>query len=129
MRKYLAEGFSEEKLHSELSDETSAFYFATLGNEVLGYLKLNLGASQTELQDAKAIEIDRIYVLKAFHAKKVGQLLYDHAIQLQRSVRRPMYGSGCGKKIQGQSNSTRKMAFWSLANMSSCWATMRRRIL
>lgn len=82
MEKYLEEGFSAERLTSELSDESSEFYFAVLADDIIGYLKLNLGLSQTELKDDKALEIERIYVLKEFHGKKVGQLLYDKAIEI-----------------------------------------------
>jgi diamine N-acetyltransferase len=80
MRQYLDTGFSEEKLKAELSDTNSAFYFARLGTDVIGYLKLNTGAAQTELKDRQAVEIERIYVAAAFHGKKVGQALYEHAL-------------------------------------------------
>ncbi|MCC7504445.1 MAG: GNAT family N-acetyltransferase [Saprospiraceae bacterium] len=86
MRKYLDESFSPEKLTRELTDPDSAFYFARIGEEVVGYLKLNFGASQTELKDEKALEIERIYVVKAFHGKKVGQLLYEQAMQVARQM-------------------------------------------
>ncbi|RDV14256.1 GNAT family N-acetyltransferase [Pontibacter diazotrophicus] len=82
MTKYLEEGFSIEKLAAELSNEGSEFYFAVLGDQVIGYMKLNVGQSQTEIQDEKALEIERIYVLKEYHGKKVGQLLYEKAIQI-----------------------------------------------
>ncbi|MGJ1431538.1 N-acetyltransferase family protein [Sphingobacterium spiritivorum] len=82
MLKYLDEGFASDKLNAELQDPDSAFYFAVFNSEVIGYLKLNWGQSQTELKDDKAIEIERIYVLKEFHGQKVGQLLYDKAIQV-----------------------------------------------
>lgn len=81
MKRYLEEELSLSKLGAELANINSAFYFATLQGEVIGYLKLNFGASQTELQDNTAVEIERIYVLKEFHGKKVGQLLYEQAIQ------------------------------------------------
>lgn len=84
MKKYLDEGFTVAKLTSELYDSNAEFYFATLDNNVIGYLKINFGQSQTELQDDKALEIERIYVLKEFHGKAVGQLLYDKAIQIAR---------------------------------------------
>src|SRR5687768_14582785 len=84
MKTYLDEGFSIEKLSGELNNRHSEFYFAELDNNVIGYLKLNFGESQTELKDEKALEIERIYVLKEFHGKKVGQLLYDKAIQIAR---------------------------------------------
>jgi ribosomal protein S18 acetylase RimI-like enzyme len=84
MTKYLDEGFSVEKLTAELKDRNSEFYFARLAESVIGYLKLNFGQSQTELQDDKALEIERIYVLKEFHGKNVGKLLYNQAIQIAR---------------------------------------------
>lgn len=81
MSKYLAEKFSVETLSIELNNKDSEFYFAISGGEVIGYLKLNSGQSQTELNDIKSLEIERIYVLKEFHGKSVGQLLYRKAIQ------------------------------------------------
>jgi diamine N-acetyltransferase len=82
MKTYLAKEFSIDKLKTELNNKNSEFYFATLHNKVIGYLKINFGQSQTELQDDKAAEIERIYVLKEFHGKNVGQLLFDKAIEI-----------------------------------------------
>lgn len=82
MNNYLEEGFSIDKLTAEINDKNSAFYFAMLDQKVIGYLKINFGDSQTELKDSKALEIERIYVLKEFHGKKVGQILYDKAIEI-----------------------------------------------
>jgi ribosomal protein S18 acetylase RimI-like enzyme len=82
MKKYLQEGLSIEKLTAELDDHGSEFYFAVLDNSVIGYLKLNFGQSQTELKDDKSIEIERIYTLQQFHGQKVGQLLYEKAMQI-----------------------------------------------
>lgn len=87
MTKYLEEGFSLEKLTAELNSKNSEFYFAVLNNNIIGYLKLNFGESQTELKDHKALEIERIYVLKEFHGKKVGQLLYEKAMQIARHMK------------------------------------------
>ena len=84
MRNYLEEGFSKEKLTAELKNKDSEFYFATLKDEVIGYLKVNFGESQTELKDSKALEIERIYVSKEFHGKSVGQILYDKAIEIAK---------------------------------------------
>lgn len=82
MQNYLEEGFSIAKLSDELIDVNTEFYFAKIQDEVIGYLKLNFGESQTELKDDKALEIERIYVLKEFHGKKVGQILYNKAIEI-----------------------------------------------
>ena len=84
MAKYLDEAYSYVKLNAELNDPNSIFYFAKMDQNVIGYLKLNFGASQTELKDKNALEIERIYVLKEFHGKKVGQLLFDKAIKIAK---------------------------------------------
>ena len=82
MQKYLEEGFSTEKLKIELTDKNGEFFFAEFDGKVIGYLKVNYGQSQTEMKDENALEIERIYVLKEFHGKKVGQILYNKAIEL-----------------------------------------------
>lgn len=82
MAQYLAEGFSIEKLTAELNDPNSVFYFAIFEQKAVGYLKLNFGPSQTELYDRQSLEIERIYVSKEFHGKKVGQLLYHKAVEI-----------------------------------------------
>lgn len=84
MTKYLNEGFSRDKLTAELNDKNAEFYFAALDNNVIGYLKINFGQAQTELQDDQALEIERIYVLKEFHGKKVGQVLYEKAMEIAK---------------------------------------------
>lgn len=86
MTRYLEESFSIEKLTAELNNPDAAFYFAVQDKDVIGYLKVNTGASQTELKNSRALEIERIYVSKAFHGKKVGQLLYEKAIQVARKA-------------------------------------------
>lgn len=84
MAEYLEKSFSTEKLTTELNDENSEFYFAKLDDEVIGYLKLNTGSSQTEIKGENALEIERIYVSKDFHGKKVGQILYNKAIEIAK---------------------------------------------
>lgn len=84
MQEYLERGFSIEKLTTELTDQNAKFYLAELDGKTIGYLKVNVGQSQTEIKDHNALEIERIYVLKEFHGKKVGQILYDKAIELAK---------------------------------------------
>lgn len=85
MKKYLEEGFSLQKLSADLQNPNYEFYFATLNQAVIGYLKLNFGQAQTELKDDKALEIERIYVLQEFQGKKIGQLLYNQAVQIAKN--------------------------------------------
>ncbi len=82
MDKYLNENLSIEKLSEELNNENSHFFFIKDGERNIGYLKLNMGPSQTEMKDETALEIERIYVIQEYQGKKVGQQLYEKAIQV-----------------------------------------------
>ena len=87
MKKYLDENLSNDKLVGELIILDSEFYFASIQNKVIGYLKINFGQAQTELKDQKSLEIERIYILKEFHGKKVGQILFDTALQIASRIK------------------------------------------
>ena len=86
MQEYLNNNLSIEKLKQELQNPNSEFYFAKLGESSIGYLKLNMAQAQTEPQEQKALEIERIYVLKEFHGKKVGQALLNKALEKAHSI-------------------------------------------
>ncbi|MBC9909086.1 GNAT family N-acetyltransferase [Chitinophaga varians] len=86
MQRYLEESFSDAKLLEELRHPGSHFFIAFEGSTPVGYLKLNTGAAQTEAQDDTAIEIERIYVQRDYHGKKVGQLLYEKALEVARML-------------------------------------------
>ncbi|MDH5474497.1 MAG: GNAT family N-acetyltransferase [Cyclobacteriaceae bacterium] len=88
MKKYMEEGFSTKKMKTELTDKNAEFYFAEFEGNVIGYLKLNVRLSQTVQVNENALEVERIYVLKDFHRKKIGQLLIEKAIEVseQRKV-------------------------------------------
>lgn len=84
MQKYLAESFSSEKLLKELNTQNTQFFIAWENENPVGYLKINTGQAQTELQDEISLEIERIYVKSSYQGKKVGQLLYDKALEAAR---------------------------------------------
>ncbi len=111
MEKYLNEEFTSEKLTTELNDKNSEFYFAILNKNVIGYLKLNFGQSQTELKDNKALEIERIYVPKEFHGKNVGQILYEKAMQIARRINADYVWLGVWEKNPRAINFYKKNGF------------------
>jgi len=55
-------------------------------NPALGYMKINFGASQSDLQDFEALELERIYVDSNQLGKGIGQLLLDKAIEIARKA-------------------------------------------
>jgi ribosomal protein S18 acetylase RimI-like enzyme len=84
MQAYLNKAFNSDKLEQELLNPASFFYFALLEGDIVGYMKLNIGSAQTEALDKSAIEIERIYVLSQHQGKKIGQVLFEKALQLAK---------------------------------------------
>lgn len=111
MSKYLEGSFSVAKLTTELSDKNAEFYFAMLDENVIGYLKINFGQSQTELKNDKAVEIERIYVLKDYHGTGVGQLLLDKAINIARQKKADFVWLGVWEKNLRAINFYKKNGF------------------
>jgi len=111
MHQYLEDSFSSVKLKAELDNQQTAFYFAKIADEIIGYLKLNFGDSQTELKDKNALEVERIYVLKAFHGKKVGQILYDKAIEIAKQRNADYVWLGVWEENQRAINFYKKNGF------------------
>ncbi len=111
MQKYLDNNLSVDKLKNELTDVNSEFYFALHDNKVIGYLKINHGQAQTELKDKKSLEIERIYVLKDFHGKKVGQVLYNKAIDIAKQTNAEYVWLGVWEKNSRAINFYKKNGF------------------
>jgi len=86
MANYLRENFNPEQMASEINNPNSAFYIASSEKEIICYMKLNFGDAQTEKQKGNNLEIHRIYVLQAFHGKKIGQLLLDEVLKIAKEM-------------------------------------------
>jgi GNAT superfamily N-acetyltransferase len=80
MREYLENNLSDAKLKTELENAESEFYFIHSENIPVGYLKLNLGNTQSEKFSIQSLEIERLYVLKSEHGKKYGHRLLNFAV-------------------------------------------------
>jgi ribosomal protein S18 acetylase RimI-like enzyme len=86
MNDYYARCFNDKTLRQELRDPEAQWYFLEYRGELAGYLKINTGAAQTEMREADGFEVERIYVLKAFHGTGVGAALMKHAIRLGKEM-------------------------------------------
>lgn len=82
MDTYVHKAFSLEKVRTELSNEHSSFYVVYADDVLAGYLKVNEEPAQTDVFDEESLEIERIYVTKAFQGKGIGSYLMDEAIRI-----------------------------------------------
>ncbi|WP_428331406.1 GNAT family N-acetyltransferase [Mucilaginibacter sp.] len=82
MEAYAVTAFTPQKIQSELDNPDSEFYFALINDQITGYLKLNFKNAQTEFQDPKAMEVERIYVSVDHHKKNIGKQLLHFALNM-----------------------------------------------
>jgi diamine N-acetyltransferase len=82
LKSFLDFAYSINKLSQELFNPESEFYFAKTDGKIVGYIKLNFGAAQTEIADSNSVEVERIYVEQELHGAGVGKALLDKAIAI-----------------------------------------------
>ncbi len=81
---YTSKAFTREQLLSEIENPDSEFYFAIIGDEPVGYIKVNYRGAQAEFQEVDGVEVSRVYVLADQQGKKIGNQLLDFAIDKAR---------------------------------------------
>lgn len=82
MQKFLDEVYATDKLLAQINNPDSRFLFLIKGGEVAGYLKINVGAAQTEHLQENALEVERIYLLPKFQHQGLGNVLFDYALNI-----------------------------------------------
>ncbi|WP_142829481.1 GNAT family N-acetyltransferase [Planococcus soli] len=79
---YLEQAYPLDKLERELAIPFSDFFFIYSGQHIAGYLKLNTDNAQTEPMGMDSLEVERIYVRKAFQKLGIGKQLLNKAIEM-----------------------------------------------
>ncbi len=77
MTHYFEHNLSLDQLALELQSPASSFYFIYVEEELSGYMKLNI---------SETFEIERIYILKKFQGKGIGNTLMNFAIDQSKSL-------------------------------------------
>jgi len=83
---YLDYAFAKALLSQQLVDANCHYFFVKDGSGTIGYLKLNTGNTQNELQEDSGIELERIYVVKSKQGKGIGKTLLDFAEKYARRL-------------------------------------------
>ena len=111
MDKYLEEAFNREKILAELSNPDSHFYFLYVGDVLAGYLKVNAAPAQSDVNDPESLEIERIYVKKAYKGKGLGSYLMNYALNLATEMGKQYAWLGVWEKNSAAIAFYKKMGF------------------
>ncbi|MCC2083461.1 acetyltransferase [Staphylococcus sp. HMSC068D08] len=113
---FFAENYNLDILTTEFHNPESFHYFYKVKGQIVGYLKLNIDAAQTEAKGPAYLEIQRIYFDKAYQGggrgKKFIQLALNKALEYQKTKawlgvweHNPQalaFYKTCGFKVTGQ---------------------------
>ncbi|MCP4111422.1 MAG: GNAT family N-acetyltransferase [Desulfobacteraceae bacterium] len=111
MDMYLQEAFSKKQLTAELNNKDCKFYFLYLENELVGYLKINDAPAQSDINDPESIEIERIYVKKAYKGKGLGKKLMNFGLQAAKEMKKNYVWLGVWEKNTDAISFYTKMGF------------------
>jgi diamine N-acetyltransferase len=81
---YIDAYLNQDQIYQELQDSaTNLYYLAEYEQEAIGYIKIrnDIALKPDYLQSREALEIARLYVLKAYQSQKIGYQLLLHAEQ------------------------------------------------
>jgi ribosomal protein S18 acetylase RimI-like enzyme len=74
---YVDEHFTEEGIRRELENPDFQFLTAWVGDVLTGYAKLRRDRQPRGISETRCLQLERIYILKAYQARGIGQQLID----------------------------------------------------
>jgi ribosomal protein S18 acetylase RimI-like enzyme len=80
MEAHLEECFGEAAVARDIARKAVKYFMAESGEQGAGFVKLQGGANYELMPDAKALEVQQLYVSPQFQRRGVGRLLMDAAI-------------------------------------------------
>ena len=78
MNYFLQNYYNEIELAKEVKNEKYQYFFATLNDEIIGYLLFAVNNEEFASLNKKALELKRFYVLQSHHGKGVAQKMMQH---------------------------------------------------
>lgn len=111
LKKYLEEAYNLEKLKKEMDNPESRFHFIYQQEMLAGYLKLNTGRTQTEMANQNGLEVERIYIRKAFKRGGLGRQLLEFAFERAQEEKREQIWLGVWEYNEAALSFYRKFGF------------------
>lgn len=88
IKAYTDKAFDKARLQTELHNPQSYFAFIYQDAKLAGYIKMNRDEAQTEARGEDGLELQRIYVKKAYLRQGHGERLLQYAVQQAEKLRK-----------------------------------------
>ena len=83
LQMYMLKSFDAKEIREEIENsKVTTFFLAFVDDELAGYAKLRNDRSYDQIKGLRALEMERIYVLKKFQDQKIGKALMDESLTI-----------------------------------------------
>lgn len=79
---YVHAHFNEYSFEKELTDQGNLYHIIFLNEQPAGYSKLVLNSPHINVPETDVAKLERLYLLKDFYGKKLGQELFNFNVEL-----------------------------------------------
>jgi ribosomal protein S18 acetylase RimI-like enzyme len=111
MKHHVDTVFHPDRFIEEIADARIGYHIAYLGDVPVGYIRVNLAGVQTDVNDQKSLELERIYVLQDFQGRKFGDQLIAKTFDLAREAGLDYVWLGVWKKNEKAIRFYERMGF------------------
>lgn len=83
-KEYAHANFNQQQIKKEIESPNSLFYLLYLDEKAVGFLKLNINKAFQGFSDQEALELERVYLIKAVTGKGIGSFIINFIVDLAK---------------------------------------------
>ena len=107
---YIKKTFNKKRINSEIKNKSSIFLVVSSNDSVIGYIKLRSNKKPKGL-NKKAIEIERMYLVKEFIGRGIGKIIMKKCLNIARDKNYETLWLGVWKRNTSAINFYKKFGF------------------
>ena len=82
--KYVNEKYNDDVFREDLSDSKNIYHIIYHAKQAVGYSKIILNVSHSNIREKKVTKLDRLYLLQEFYGLKSGHTLFKFNLDLSQ---------------------------------------------
>ncbi|MDN3665582.1 GNAT family N-acetyltransferase [Algibacter miyuki] len=84
IKNFVDKTYQEKAIAEEFKNENVQYYIISYEDKIAGFSKIEINALSPWIDEAAVTKLDRLYLLEAFHGKKLGVALFNFIIETSK---------------------------------------------
>ncbi|MEL0651096.1 GNAT family N-acetyltransferase [Algibacter sp. TI.3.09] len=84
IKTFVDKAYQEQAIAEEFKNENVQYYIISFEGEIAGFSKIEINAISPWVNESAVTKLDRLYLLEAFHDKKLGVELFNYIIETSK---------------------------------------------